>query len=96
MTMRYVVAATALPSLTLRLRFDDGTEGEVSVAAIVTLNGVFAPLSDPSFFGRVKVSDDAGTVVWPNGADLDPLVLYAHATGRDVDDLLATEDALTS
>jgi hypothetical protein len=25
---------------------------------------------------RVRVDDDLGTVAWPNGADLDPLVLH--------------------
>jgi hypothetical protein len=42
---------------------------------------VFAALQDSAFFGRVQVDVDAGTLVWPNGADLDPDMLYeaAHA-----------------
>ena len=28
------------------------------------------------FFAQVRVDDELGTVVWPNGADLDPLVLH--------------------
>jgi hypothetical protein len=34
---------------------------------------VFQPLQDPAFFAQVRV--DYGTVVWPNGVDLDPDVL---------------------
>jgi hypothetical protein len=37
---------------------------------------VFEPLADPDFFARVRLDDELGTVVWPNGADLDPLVLH--------------------
>ena len=37
---------------------------------------IFEPLVDPDFFAQVRVDDGLGTVVWPNGADLDPLVLH--------------------
>jgi hypothetical protein len=40
---------------------------------------VFEPLKDPAFFRQVKADPDAGTVVWPNGADLCPDVLYAKS-----------------
>ena len=35
---------------------------------------LFEPLKDPAFFAQVSI--DHGTVVWPNGLDLDPLVLH--------------------
>jgi hypothetical protein len=37
---------------------------------------VFEPLTDPDFFAKVHVDEELGTVVWPNGADLNPLVLH--------------------
>lgn len=43
--------------------------------------GVFEPLSDVAFFSRVAVDQEAHTLVWPNGVDLDPDVLYAEAMG---------------
>lgn len=46
--------------------------------------GVFAALRDPAFFAQVSVDPEAGTVVWPNGADLDPDVLYETAHGASV------------
>jgi hypothetical protein len=65
----------------LRLRFDDGAEGELDVRTTTTFEGVFEPLSDLAFFSQVRVDEDAGTIVWPNGADLDPLVLHSKITG---------------
>ena len=32
--------------------------------------------SDPSKFREIAVDRELGTVVWPNGADIDPDVLY--------------------
>ena len=37
---------------------------------------MFAPLKDPAFFAQVRVDEERGTVVWPNGLDLDPETLY--------------------
>lgn len=62
------------------LSFTDGSEGTVDLAPwIEGRTGVFSALQDPAFFSRVSVDTEAGTVVWPNGADLDPDVLYEAA-----------------
>ncbi len=62
----------------LRLTFDDGTVGEVDFAGR-EWRGVFEPLRDPDYFARVTVDAEAGTVAWPNGADMAPEPLYAEA-----------------
>lgn len=48
---------------------------------MISFDGVFEPLRDPAFFSQVRVDPEAGTIVWPNGADLDPLVLHSRVTG---------------
>jgi hypothetical protein len=82
--LKDIVAAEALPGCRLRLRFEDGVEGEVDIGQLVRFEGVLAALRDPALFAQVRVDPEAGTVVWPNGADLDPDVLYAEVTGVPV------------
>jgi hypothetical protein len=62
----------------LHLTFDDGTVGEVDFAGR-EWRGVFEPLQDPEYFARVAVDADAGTITWPNGADMAPEPLYEQA-----------------
>lgn len=70
-----VTSVKVLDHYLLRLGFSDGSSRDVNLAG--ELRGpVFEPLADPDFFAQVRVDDDLGTVVWPNGADLDPLVLH--------------------
>jgi hypothetical protein len=73
-----VIAVEARGEYRLRLTFDDGTIGEVDFAGR-EWRGVFEPLSDPAYFARVTVDPEAGTVTWPNGADMAPEPLYAEA-----------------
>lgn len=61
----------------LHLRFEDGVEGDVDVKRTVSFTGVFEPLKDREFFARVRLLPEFGTIGWPNGADLDPDVLYS-------------------
>ncbi len=83
--MRDIVKAEPLDGYRLRLTFDDGVEGEVNVAELTDLTGVFEPLREPRCFRAVRVHQELGTVYWENGADLDPDVLYSLITGRPVD-----------
>jgi hypothetical protein len=67
----------------LELSFSDGTTAEIDFASrIVGRGGVFRPLEDVELFKEVRVDSEAGTVVWPNGVDFCPDVLYSLATGK--------------
>ena len=69
----------------LELGFTDGLRKEVDFSErIVGRGGVFLPLGDVEFFGQVQLDPEAGTIVWPNGVDFCPDVLYSLATGRPI------------
>lgn len=73
-----VVAVETLPGLRLHVRFVDGTDGTVDLAALVQSPGagVFAALADPSIFGQVHV--EHGAVTWPGEIDLAPDAMYVE------------------
>ena len=69
-----------LDGLRVRLGFTDGTERTVDLEPYLR-GPVFEPLrQDPDFFRSVRIDEELGTVVWPNGADLCPDVLYESLT----------------
>jgi len=76
-----VVSVQQTGAYRLRLRFNDGAEGELDVRDEIPFDGVFEPLNDPDFFAQVRVDEELGTIAWPNGADLDPWVLHSRITG---------------
>jgi hypothetical protein len=68
-----------LEGFVLRLDFDDGTVREIDLEPELW-GPVFEPLrADPELFRQVRVDEELGTIVWPNGADLDPDVLHGEA-----------------
>lgn len=69
-----VSAVRVLEGFDVELEFTDGTSRIVDLSRY--LNGpIFEPLrNDPELFRSVYV--DHGTIVWPNGADICPDVLY--------------------
>jgi hypothetical protein len=58
------------------LTFEDGSEGELDLSGW-RWHGVFEPLEDPDYFGKVRLDEELGTIVWPNGADMAPDTLHA-------------------
>jgi hypothetical protein len=69
----------------IELTFSDGVCGTVNLTnRIVGRSGVFKPLEDLEYFRQVKVDPELGTIVWPNGADFCPDMLYDWATGNAV------------
>ena len=73
-----VAEVQAMDGYCLHVRFIDGLEGEVDMAALIhSLGaGVFARLADPELFSRASV--EYGVVVWPGEIDLAPDAMYAE------------------
>lgn len=80
-----VTQVRALGGHRLHVCFEDGTSGEIDVATMIEFTGVFEVLRDEAEFARVQIDPDTGTLTWPNGADLDPDVLYAAISGKPID-----------
>jgi Protein of unknown function (DUF2442) len=65
----------ALECYILRLGFSDGTSRDVDLEPELW-GPIFEPLRDSETFRQVVVDHELGTIVWPNGADVDPDVLH--------------------
>ena len=73
-----VVTVEPLEGMRLRVKFVDGTAGEVRLRHFLHSPGVngtvFEALRDPNVFRQVRIH--LGAVVWPTGADLAPDAMY--------------------
>ena len=71
-----VVSAEVLKGYTVSLRFSDGESRTVDLEPLLR-GPIFAEIrTQPEVFAQLYVDDELGTIVWPNGADVDPDVLY--------------------
>ncbi|XGV97078.1 MAG: DUF2442 domain-containing protein [Leptolyngbya sp. BL-A-14] len=82
--LRDIVEAQPIEPYCLHLRYEDGVEGVVDLEQMIDFSGIFAPLQDPAYFAQVQIHPELGTLVWSNGADLDPDVLYAIVSGKPI------------
>ncbi len=72
--MYRVTCVEPLPGYRLKVRFADGTEGEVALEDRL-FGPMFEPLRHVPLFEQVGI-DAYGVIHWPNGADLAPDALY--------------------
>src|SRR5205823_7154463 len=82
--LKDIVEVRPLGGYRLYLRFEDGVAGGLDFAGRLRFEGVFALLRDPAAFAQVRIHPELGAVAWPNGADLDPDVLYAELSGSAI------------
>ena len=67
----------------LELGFEDGLVSTVDFKdRVIARGGVWKPLHDVAYFAQVMINRDLETIVWPNGVDVCPDVLYALAAGK--------------
>jgi hypothetical protein len=79
--MLHVLSVQVITEHCLFLQFDDGTHGEVDLAAELT-GPVFEELLDPEKFSEAYLDPVLRTVCWPNGADLAPEFLRSLVLQR--------------
>lgn len=73
--MIHVIQVEPQDNYTISLHFSNGDQGTLSLADHLNFVGYFAPLAIPEFFEEVYL--DHGTLCWPGGIDLDPIVIHA-------------------
>jgi hypothetical protein len=76
-----VLSVRVLDRTRLWMEFDDGVAGTFDLSPLIAQGGVFEALRDADYFARVTVDREAGTICWPNGADVCPDVLYSAIAG---------------
>lgn len=71
----HVIDAQYIAGYVVKLKFRDGTEGEIDLEP--ELRGpVFESLRNLEQFKQFRVDPDFHTLVWPNGADFAPEFLH--------------------
>ncbi|GAB3439099.1 hypothetical protein GCM10027517_12100 [Phycicoccus ginsengisoli] len=76
---RRVTSVSAGPGRILELTFNDGSRGNFDVGPFLWGPAFQRVRDDPTVFAAVRVDEETGTIVWPNGVDLAPEFLYDHA-----------------
>jgi hypothetical protein len=82
--MTRVAGVKVLEGFNVELEFTDGSRKVVDLTPYMH-GPIFEPMMrDPEAFRSVRVDEELGTIVWPNGADICPDVLFeelppAHA-----------------
>ncbi|HEX9774561.1 MAG TPA: DUF2442 domain-containing protein [Actinomycetota bacterium] len=72
-----VTAAEYVDGFRIRVVFNDGLDSIVDFEDWLS-GPMFEPLRSPEFFKRFFV--EAGTITWPNGADIAPEALHERAS----------------
>jgi hypothetical protein len=76
--MKYhVMSAEYVADYVIRLKFRDGTAGEIDLSAELT-GPMLEPLRKTETFRQFRVDPEFHTLIWPNGADLAPEFLYQN------------------
>jgi hypothetical protein len=81
-----IVAFEVLDNYRVRLRFDDGVEGEAEFSALVG-KGVFAAWTDYAFFRQASIGERGRTLTWPGELDFCADALWLQVTGKQPEDL---------
>jgi hypothetical protein len=67
---------------TLAVAFEDRTRQVIDFEPVLR-GALLGPLRNQTVFNAVRLDSEAGTLVWPNGADFDPATLHAWPQVRD-------------
>ena len=72
-----VLEAEYVSGYVIRLKFRDGTVGEIDLGPELT-GPVFEPLHNLELFRQFRIHPEFHTLVWPNDADFAPEFLHEN------------------
>lgn len=84
--MPRVIEVQPEPEYRLRLKFSDGTEGELDFSDKLDRE-IYSAWSDESLFESVRVTE-YGNISWPNEVDMCADSLYLKVTGKSPEEIL--------
>jgi len=74
-----VVSVEPQQDLVVRVEFTTGETRDIDLTRFMR-GPIFEEIrQDRELFRQVRVDHELGTILWPNGADIDPDVLYGAA-----------------
>ncbi len=85
--MLRITEARAVDNKAIFLAFSDGMKGTLDLSDLLG-RGVFRKLKEPGFLKKLYVDPESGTIAWPGGLDLDPVVLYSKISHRPIEESL--------
>jgi hypothetical protein len=74
-----VTGVRVLGRYVVELEFADGAVRVIDLEPLLWGPMFESLVADYDLFRQVTVDRDAGTIVWPNGADISPRTLYAES-----------------
>jgi len=74
------LSVRALPEYNIHLKYDDGTEGTISLAHL-SGNGVFRQWGKTKFFNIVHIDELSKSIAWDDTIQLCPNTLYLQLKG---------------
>ena len=83
--MKHITTVQPLPDHKLKLRFDDGVEGEVDFSDKAH-TGVYSAWQDYNYFRRAHIGE-FGELRWDQQVDFSPDTLWLRVTGRQPEEL---------
>ena len=82
-TYSRLVEATYAGDYRVNLKFADGVEGCVDLSDQLW-GYLHEGLKDKKLFAQLHVDEEVSVLVWPNGADIAPEILYERAVKSSV------------
>ena len=70
-----VISFEWVAAYTLCVWFDDASSQLIDFGPVLK-GELYGPLRDPTLFDQVRIDPEVHTLIWPNGADFNPVILH--------------------